>query len=758
MSHGGWATHLSDCPALRRLEPSSREALLPFLVSKDFAINDLLCAKGEPPEGLFILLSGDVLISLPQNVRGWRGEMVFTRGHVFGEAAFEPAAVELDVYAVTAGSALLIPGTRRSEVFKAVPELERVLRALTDLRSMWRGLIPAIRQYGPLRDVSARAIAHFVSEAHVEHLDAGQALVHQNDPPTGLYYLAEGQLKAERHDGAGDAVVQLHYPGGLIGGVALETGKNEPSTVIAMTDSTLGFLPLESFQKWVGRSEEFARSLNAGKNSPILAGHAASRAGKWLPAGKKRQFILLVSNLAAHRLGALNALIAETIARDPGHDAMIVEIRSAPAKSAAGVPAPPSQTRGPNKVWRLAIDLPNLKEAETVVLASILRSGLNPTHVLVQIDQREPDLIDALSRLLSKIVFLTSDSFSTLPLPGLEDIPTIYSVPIGSPARESEPAYRMGTVRLKLDLEAIGRLRPEETQLSRLSLDVRATLARWCRAITDRRVGVALGGGGSWGFAHVTLLKRLHQAGLPIDMVSGTSFGSMVGAYYCALGLNGLDLLFKRGLLTNLATAGSIVTSKAIEAAVDWDLKPAMLEGLEVPLFPVAVDITTGREFVVTVGTAGYGVRASGSFAGLFAATTTDHQRFIDGGFIDNVPVHALIREGADLIIASEIVPAPSPVHAKRRSSTAIGRVLRELNPVARVQDLIQGGLLLMHSAGNNGADLADELYDSEPVNFAPWDFRNGRKIAELAEPRVDMVVERVKTRWRRMSCLDLTP
>ena len=61
--------------------------------------------------------------------------------------------------------------------------------------------------------------------------------------------------------------------------------------------------------------------------------------------------------------------------------------------------------------------------------------------------------------------------------------------------------------------------------------------------MTDRRVGVALGGGGALGFAHIPLLEALDRFEVPIDMISGVSFGSLVGAYYASYGLTALERL-----------------------------------------------------------------------------------------------------------------------------------------------------------------------------------------------------------------------
>src|SRR5262249_42730924 len=89
-----------------------------------------------------------------------------------------------------------------------------------------------------------------------------------------------------------------------------------------------------------------------------------------------------------------------------------------------------------------------------------------------------------------------------------------------------------GRCRGRLDLQVLAG-RPAPT-LADLGATDRASLARAVRALGRRRVGLALGGGGAFSFVHVALIEGLLARQIPIDLVAGTSGGSLVGAYYCA--------------------------------------------------------------------------------------------------------------------------------------------------------------------------------------------------------------------------------
>src|ERR1700679_175730 len=75
----------------------------------------------------------------------------------------------------------------------------------------------------------------------------------------------------------------------------------------------------------------------------------------------------------------------------------------------------------------------------------------------------------------------------------------------------------------------------------------RETLGRWARALTRRRVGLAFGGSGSWGYASAALSLELCARGVPVDLVAGASSGALIGAYLCAAGVEGVARVIENG-------------------------------------------------------------------------------------------------------------------------------------------------------------------------------------------------------------------
>ncbi|QSQ21759.1 patatin-like phospholipase family protein [Pyxidicoccus parkwayensis] len=358
--------------------------------------------------------------------------------------------------------------------------------------------------------------------------------------------------------------------------------------------------------------------------------------------------------------------------------------------------------------------------------------------------------------------------------PGLRVLPTVVIDP-ERPSRDSEvggPLSRDGADTrvlpacwLRLGLGHLSSLpvdeRPlEDVELTDAELDA---LSRWARAISHRRVGLALSGGGVWGFYHVYILRWLVGNGIPIDFISGASMGSLVGAYFCGSaldgrgGLAGLLRLEERAVNRelSLAATGAMVTSYTLERFVRQDLGDTSLEELPIRFLPVATDLTSGQCVALERGPVAMGVRASGSAPGVFAPTLVPPARYVDGAFTSMVPANVLLSAGADLIFSSNIFP-----FGVRESTfmprSGVGRFLAGLNPVSRALDLMASGVLLLHRSGDAEALLADVSYDiasAELPLLTAMDFTRARDILDraAADGALTEKLEELKALWHRV-------
>jgi NTE family protein len=285
----------------------------------------------------------------------------------------------------------------------------------------------------------------------------------------------------------------------------------------------------------------------------------------------------------------------------------------------------------------------------------------------------------ALQLLVQKWAFLVDHPLQRVGVDRTPEAPVVPTVCVRQRRRSTDPcqsdclpdlalAMPLRNTRLVLDEGEFARWRgQDEVPLDQLSVS-RPSIDRWARAVTDRLVGIALGGGGAMGLCHLPLLERIHASGLPVDVVSGTSFGSVAAAYYCSVdevpagtphpGLDKLRLLIPR--MTGIALRG-LWSGRILEKVVDEDLGAILLEKTPIPFIPVSTNAGTMGPVFPAGCTVGYGVWASGALPPVFSApeNRAAQVRFLDGAFVANVPADILIAAGASLIVASNPISPP---------------------------------------------------------------------------------------------------
>jgi hypothetical protein len=181
----------------------------------------------------------------------------------------------------------------------------------------------------------------------------------------------------------------------------------------------------------------------------------------------------------------------------------------------------------------------------------------------------------------------------------------------------------------------------------------RKTADRWARALTNRRVGLALSGGGAASYRLVPVIRALEEARVPIDVVGGISGGALLAAYYCAEGAPGLQMAVDQGPELGRRLPLAALNSRVIEDFVDGALGNRPLDDLEVRC--VALAATTNGDgrpeaHAITKGTLGEAVRASGAAPIAFSPTEKQGHRFTDGTVALAIPARLLKEFGADFV------------------------------------------------------------------------------------------------------------
>lgn len=193
------------------------------------------------------------------------------------------------------------------------------------------------------------------------------------------------------------------------------------------------------------------------------------------------------------------------------------------------------------------------------------------------------------------------------------------------------------------------------------------------------KIGLALGGGGSRGAAHVGVLKVLKEENIPIDMIAGTSIGSVVGGFYAAgVSLDQIGEVFEKRIFTKEFTPKPILHIAMEPAVLSLRLlgrKPydglyngvkfrkyansvtnsRTIEQLSIPYAAVVTNVVTGESCRLTQGDLGLAMQASTAVPELKQPVQIGEKLFCDGGLINNVPVSHVREMGADFVIAVDI-------------------------------------------------------------------------------------------------------
>ncbi|MGE5154229.1 MAG: patatin-like phospholipase family protein, partial [Bdellovibrio bacteriovorus] len=231
------------------------------------------------------------------------------------------------------------------------------------------------------------------------------------------------------------------------------------------------------------------------------------------------------------------------------------------------------------------------------------------------------------------------------------------------------------------------------------------------------KIGLALGGGGARGAAHVGVLRTLEELGVPVDYVAGTSMGSIVGGLY-AMGMSPDDIertieeidwtdIFRDGpprqdrrFRRKQDDRTFLIDARpgVIEKERKVELVPALIQGqklelalrkyslpatevhdfddLRIPFRAVATDVVTGEAVILGEGDLATAMRASMAVPAVFAPVEIGDRLLVDGGLAMNLPVSAVRAMGADIVIAVD-------VGGPRRQREEIGNVLAMLDQIA---------------------------------------------------------------------------
>lgn len=292
------------------------------------------------------------------------------------------------------------------------------------------------------------------------------------------------------------------------------------------------------------------------------------------------------------------------------------------------------------------------------------------------------------------------------------------------------------------------------------------------------KIGLALGGGGARGLAHIGVLKVLEREKIPIDIITGTSMGSIVGAMYAQLlsavavekrildylrsevfrklnlklsnqkkGKQTEERLLERMFIylkyqyvfNRSYTRMSLFNRKILDNALKILLQDRDIRDTEIPFAAIATDILSGEDIVLREGPIREAVAASSTIPGMFPPVEWNRFRLIDGGVINIVPVWETLEMGADLVISVDVT----------RTLVRPKEFRNGLEIMFRADEITNYRLNMIHLKDAN-VIIQPKVGNAHWANFTMVDkfIRQGKKAAEGKIDEIHNMIRSHSTSW----------
>ncbi|MEH6451567.1 MAG: patatin-like phospholipase family protein [Psychromonas sp.] len=244
------------------------------------------------------------------------------------------------------------------------------------------------------------------------------------------------------------------------------------------------------------------------------------------------------------------------------------------------------------------------------------------------------------------------------------------------------------------------------------------------------KIGLALGGGGAKGAAHIGILRILEENNIPIDYIAGTSIGAYIGGLY-ALGYSAdeievimLNTEWDKGFSdfipredlqypdkqlrdeynitvrlgysdSEFKVPGGLLLGQSafqlLKLSTDTFGELSSFDELPIPFRAVATNIATSEAVVLDSGSLSQAIRASSTVPGIVEPTVIDGNLLVDGAIVNNIPIDVVKKMGADIVIAVDI---GSPLVAQKDIKSTVD-VLNQLSTILTINTTNQQKLLL---------------------------------------------------------------
>ncbi|MEO5890077.1 MAG: patatin-like phospholipase family protein [Ferruginibacter sp.] len=467
------------------------------------------------------------------------------------------------------------------------------------------------------KELSNDALCKILEGGQKHQLEAGDYLFKQGDLENSLYVVLSGRLRAVMHSKTGTNILGDIGEGEPTGEFALFTNEPRMASVLAIRKTVILKISKEEYLNLVTQNPAF---------SVLLTGFLIKR---------------LRRNIMEQHMSSTPKNIA-LINLQPGHDLSpwTTDIEITLEKSGFPIQVYNHDSQ-PTEGYKSVFD--TLEQ----------QPGLN----ILMCSQAQPEW-SRLCLLCADLVIVATEFLADPDLYEIEKMQNLYAQSILNKKiyivflHEEEILLPNRTSRW-LDQRKVN-----------LHIHVRKNhpgdIGRFCRIISNRAIGIVLGGGGAKGYAHVGAVKALLEAGINIDFLGGTSAGALygIGMSHSDFEPAKIDALCEasaKGKLTSNDFSWpviSIMSGKKMSRFMQEMFGKSELEDIWVNSYCVSTNFSSTGTNVHSRGLISKMVRASIAIPGVFPPVVIDGQLHVDGGVVDNLPIDPMYRYPVRHIIA----------------------------------------------------------------------------------------------------------
>jgi len=617
-----------------------------------------LFEQGAPADAAYVVVAGSLEVLVTRRDGSRVSVAKAAQGALVGEmqiltGGFRTAGVR----AMEAAELLKIPAAAFKAFVDKAPAAADAMFQLIQRRTRRNELMLMLRKiFGSLHTETLDALER---RGHWRRLERGEELFQEGDPGESMFFVVSGRLRAVARNSAGKAVVVGEIGRGeCLGEMSVISGEPRSATIVAARQSELVELPRKVFEELV---HQYPRLL-------------------WNVTG------MIIERLRKSIRGRASAEDAVNIAVLPASPQ--VDSRDFTRKLASAISSFGSVIHWNSESLDRSMNLPGAAQTHWEdVHSSRIAAWLDEQEAGCDYHLYEAD--PGLSPWTQRCVHRADRILVVVragedPAPGPLETELLDGFSREGSVRRTlvllhpdRPPLPSGTHtylenRRVEDFHHARRDRPED-------------FSRLARFLTGRAVGLVLGGGGARGFAHVGVVRAMRELGIPVDMVGGTSMGSVISAQV-AMGFD-LEAMVEvnRKSFVEVNPLGdytlpliSLARSRRLDHYLRKVYGEVHIEDLWAGYFCISADLTAAEEVVHRTGPLWKAIRASVALPGVAVPAVEGDHLLVDGAVLNNLPGDVMrelcrgvviavdVGRGAQLACNRQEIPSPWKVALNR--------------------------------------------------------------------------------------------